>query len=94
MDNLKTRKKKYIEAGKLFQDIASNSNSPLSEWDTWGVMAVVAQQPAADVEEVRHGSYGDRDEKITFNCRECSECHLFVPVADWCPFCGAKMDLE
>ena len=62
--------------------------------------------PAADVEPVRHGrwiSWEDADNCIPSpNRHECSVCHDAAQVlvsniellSDFCPNCGAKMDLE
>ena len=62
--------------------------------------------PAADVEPVRHGrwiSWEDADNCIPSpNRHECSVCHDAAQVlanniallSNFCPNCGAKMDLE
>lgn len=60
--------------------------------------------PAADVEPVRHGRWIWHEESFDY---ECSDCHcrfdynktyeLFdhgFQFANYCPNCGAKMDLE
>lgn len=50
--------------------------------------------PTVDVQEIRHGSWKlDR-----FGNAWCSACHHcgsnYAEVSDYCPNCGAKMDLE
>lgn len=61
--------------------------------------------PAADVEPVRHGEWGriddDWDSLSTFQCSVCGEEWCFEIDEDlpslnynYCPNCGAKMDLE
>ena len=47
--------------------------------------------PAADVAPVRHGRW----KRYGKNLCECSECGEIVSVrSNYCPNCGAKMDLE
>lgn len=47
---------------------------------------------SADVQEVKHGKYGE-DYKISERiCRPCSNCTLYTPVGNFCINCGAKMD--
>lgn len=63
--------------------------------------------PAADVEPVRHGrwegvpnafvSVASKDGSYHGNATTCSACHEVNPNAyktNFCPICGAKMDLE
>ena len=66
----------------------------------------INRTPAADVEPVRHGrwiSWEDADNCIPSpNRHECSVCHDAAQVlvnkiellSNYCPNCGAKMDLE
>ena len=49
--------------------------------------------PAADVEPVAHGrKIGDGDIGVFYLCSLCGECLPYG--ANYCPNCGAKMDLE
>ena len=53
--------------------------------------------PAADVAPVRHGYWvkEKRDVLIHWHCSACKECYyLDMPNAEYCPHCGAKMDLK
>lgn len=63
---------------------------------------MIADEPAADVVEVVHGKWNiEIDEDIGILKHTCSECG-FVKFTDihvglnwnYCPNCGAKMDLE
>lgn len=69
------------------------------------VLKMVRDAPAADVEPVRHGEWGriddDWDSLSTFQCSVCGEEWCFEIDEDlpslnynYCPNCGAKMDLE
>ena len=52
---------------------------------------------AADVAPVRHGYWvkEKRDVLIHWHCSACKECfYLDKPNAEYCPHCGAKMDLK
>ena len=52
---------------------------------------------AADVAPVRHGYWVKeiRDVLIHWHCSACKECfYLDKPNAEYCPHCGAKMDLK
>ena len=51
----------------------------------------IENAPAADVAPVRHGRW----KRYGKNLGECSECGEIVSVRNnYCPNCGAKMDLE
>lgn len=56
---------------------------------------MVSQFPPADVAPVRHGRWIKRK---TWNFHVCSECSFETPpytsFMNYCPNCGAKMDLE
>lgn len=61
----------------------------------------IDQEPAADVVEVKHGKWIDRegpdeDLNVTDRCSVCwhSETHSQTVEVPYCWFCGAKMDLE
>lgn len=66
------------------------------------VESIIKEQPAADVEPVRHGRWIWHEEAFEY---ECPDCHcrfdydktyeLFdhgFQFANYCPYCGAKMD--
>lgn len=63
-------------------------------------LGVVSEQPATDVAEVRHGKW-ERKENSKVYWYACSVCNEEVPkneygddyFSDYCPSCGAKMDL-
>ena len=50
--------------------------------------------PAADVAPVRHGRWIMHDDEFGLTC-ECSACHIeTMGDGNYCPNCGAKMELE
>lgn len=90
---------KYIDADRLIKTINGRSTHLLNEWDTLGVLAAIDEQPAADVQEVKHGKWKYtgtvRDGIDEYDYYRCSVC--IIPEYEkhrFCPNCGAKMDLE
>lgn len=95
----------YIEREALLEAISKVGGSPLSEWDTAGVVSLVANQPAADVAPVARGHWErDRD---TIKCSECGfgmfpiryafrdgDCIPYSGVPNHCPDCGVRMEVE
>lgn len=92
----------YIDREALLEAISKIGGSPLSEWDTVGVVRLVANQPAADVAQVRQGHWVRVGDGTT-----CSECLAGMKRTDgiqtewvdlsmmlFCPKCGSKMDKE
>ena len=58
------------------------------------LIACVNSMPAADVAPVRHGRWIMHDDEFGLTC-ECSACHIeTMGDGDYCPNCGAKMELE
>ena len=82
--------KEYIEREKLndmLEDFCVNE----SFYDALQTI------PTADVAPVRHGYWvkEKRDVLIHWHCSACKECYyLDMPNAEYCPHCGAKMDLK
>ena len=96
----------YVEREALLKAISKVGGSPLSEWDTVGVVRLVANQPAADVAPVRRGKWiEDKNSFPGFNlannlCSECGECAGTWPKRlgprdkyAFCPWCGSKMEV-
>lgn len=95
---------KIREAGCT--DCGGSSGGICGFCDFENAVRLVNGLPAADVEPVRHGrwiSWEDADNCIPSpNRHECSVCHDAAQVlvnglellSDYCPNCGAKMDLE
>ena len=59
-------------------------------------MQCIENAPAVDAEPVRHGEWIYQDGEIML-CKTCSLCRcesFDLDGAEYCPYCGAKMDLE
>ena len=86
----------YIEREALLKAISKVRGSPLSEWDTVGVVRLVANQPAADVAPVRRGhwiKHGYACGEAEFECSHCHEIEWRANETDYCPNCGSKMEI-
>ena len=91
--------KEYIEREAL-QNKAFGENHPtfydgqdIADW----YEKCINETAAADVAPVRHGYWvkEKRDVLIHWHCSACKECfYLDKPNAEYCPHCGAKMDLK
>lgn len=89
----------YIDREALLEAISKIGGSPLSEWDTVGVVSLVANQPAADVAPVRRGQWKPAGFTFMGECVDCSECGYRIATClsrDWncCPMCTAKMEAD
>ena len=59
-------------------------------------------EPTADVQEVKHGRWIEKDSRYVhnFKCSVCNDVRFDIPTCmgkplfNFCPNCGAKMDLE
>lgn len=74
-------------------------NSDLSNREKIACLCTINAIPAADVAPVRHGKWVDKGYVCGETAWECSECHEIewrtsCSRLNYCPFCGAKMDLE
>ena len=83
----------YIDREALLKAISKVGGSPLSEWDTVGVVSLVANQPAADVAPVRRGKWGCYEPLSDgYRCSSCKLTHRNCTA--YCPNCGAKMEVQ
>ena len=89
--------RRYIDADKFAKDLAEQCCHKAV------VMSVLDRQPTADVEEVRHGEWIEKDDGWDGVFYTCSVCHCDWTTIDgtpfennmrYCPECGAKMDGE
>lgn len=97
----------YIERSKVLAAIQSRKSptrSPAQNEMLRTIRVDVNHIPAADVAQVRHGRWEhDHYENCTeqFEIVKCSNCGatayamaFYVKSGNYCPNCGAKMDLE
>lgn len=94
----------YIEREAAYKTIISEStDAHYPKWYADKILAI----PAADVAPVRHGRWDSipntymcvagKDGSYHGYATSCSACHEINPNAyktNYCPNCGAKMDLE
>ena len=84
---------RYIDVDKLKKDLKELPEQERIEY--MGIYAFINSQPAADVQEVKHG-------KWEHNYPICSNCEHVIAVDlshakefyHYCPNCGAKMGSE
>ena len=84
----------YIKKEDIEQKIQDGLNSLVFGHDAIEVLGMIYEMPSADVAPVRHGRR--KDNKCTA-CGEEAFCYGERPYhlrTDFCPMCGAKMDLE
>lgn len=89
----------YIEREALLEAISKIGGSPLSEWDTVGVVSLVVNQPAADVSPVRRGQWKPAGFTFMGKSMDCLECGYRIATSigrgwNYCPNCGAKMEVQ
>ena len=96
----------YIEKQTLQAKLNRKKAGPATKryTDGWNdailmVKSMIHSEKAADVAQVRHGRWVWHSEERGYLCSECgSGCLLNYESdwhkSDWCPHCGAKMDLE
>lgn len=87
----------YIEREALLKAISKVGGRPLIEWDTVGVVGLVANQPAAYVAPVKIGFWkisGVNPANNVIGNFKCSLCaRTSLEDSDYCPNCGAKMEV-
>lgn len=89
---------RYIDADatlKRFEEVHGNESELLNCYNADWVFSFIETQPAADVQEVRHGRW----ELIGKNVSKCTVCGCARNIRtqigwNFCPVCGAKIDLE
>ena len=91
--------KEYIDLEEAVATLKRNSLKCFNSYYKGYVNAIedLADIPATKVAPVRHGYWvkEKRDVLIHWHCSACKECfYLDKPNAEYCPHCGAKMDLK
>ena len=89
---------RYIDADatlKRFEEVHGNESELLNCYNADWVFSFIETQPTADVQEVRHGRW----ELIGKNVSKCTVCGCARNIRtqigwNFCPVCGAKIDLE
>ena len=89
----------YIKKEDIEQKIQDGLNNLVLGHDAIEVLGMIYEMPAADVAPVRHGRWIDVREKRLFGdhyflCSNCKSRNGSMISFNYCPNCGAKMDLE
>lgn len=86
----------FIKRGlPLLREMSLECNRALEAQGS-AIRDVINGLPAVDAEPVRHGEWIYQDGEIML-CKTCSLCRcesFDLDGAEYCPYCGAKMDLE
>ena len=85
---------RYIDADALKDYVNSISTHWLNEWDTLGVLAAIDKAKTVDVQKVKHGKWIPVDPTGFVGMQRCSECRKVFWKFNFCPNCGAKMDMK
>ena len=88
---------RYIDADLILPEMESKFDMQELYLPVHFQEFIVDEIPTADVAPVRHGQWvkEKRDVLIHWHCSACKECYfLEEPNAEYCPHCGAKMDLK
>ena len=86
----------YIKRKTALEDF-ERCNAENPNWTPQRVKTLLLRQPAADVAEVVHGRWiwneeGEIDWEQFYRCSNCGNKEYWE--SNFCPNCGAKMDLE
>ena len=86
----------YIKRKTALEDF-ERCNAENPNWTPQRVKTLLFRQPAADVAEVVHGRWiwneeGEIDWEQFYRCSNCGNKEYWE--SNFCPNCGAKMDLE
>ena len=86
----------YIRRKTALEDF-ERCNAETPNWTPQRVKTILLRQPAADVAEVVHGRWiwneeGEIDWEQFYRCSNCGDKEYWE--SNFCPNCGAKMDLE
>lgn len=87
----------YIEKGKLLdyvQDTYGGGNEDNTCIWYGDVIEMIRSEPAAEVAPVVRGKWIHNDEWWEFICIHCHKAIGDTKKYQYCPHCGAKMDLE
>lgn len=78
--------------GYTFDYIAKMAAEVVSMREELNSISIVSA-PTADVEEIRHAKWNEGEGEVHY----CSNCSMDALIdgylTDYCPWCGAKMDL-
>lgn len=92
---------RYIDAENLIDELSA-ACMPIYEKDITGILGdnssiadIINEQPAADVQEIKHGEW--REHNKIYICSQCGysfENEGYIAFFNYCPCCGSRMDGE
>ena len=86
---------KYIKKEDIEQKIQDGLNNLVLGHDAIEVLGMIYEMPDADVAQVRHGRWLPFHSTAAGDIQYCSACEIGCTwKPNYCPNCGAKMDLE
>lgn len=88
----------YIDRNALLEALSKTDPSHMEDY----YYNAIKDFPQADVMSVVHGRWIDLGDQMsaldkTLDIKMCSECHMCVVLEDfddYCPSCGARMDVK
>lgn len=89
--------KKYIDANPLIERFKKLETTSLFNKTIYAfIVTMLAEQPVANVQEVRHARWivGDWMSKKGKSRFKCDCCGAICKKSNYCPCCGARMDGE
>ena len=85
----------YIRKEDIEQKIQDGLNNLVLGHDAIEVLGMIYEMPVADVAPVRHGRWLPFHSTAAGDIQYCSACEIGCTwKPNYCPNCGAKMDLE
>lgn len=93
---------KYIDADDLINELLA-ACMPIYEKGITGILGdnssiadIINEQPTADVQEVKHGTWENTNTPNQLRCSNCKIIHFIAQYPhgeiNYCPNCGARMD--
>jgi hypothetical protein len=92
---------RYIDAEKLKCSIDSETDS-IFDWDMtieelyYNLCKLVDDEPTADVQEVKRGTWENTNTPNQLRCNNCEIIHFIAQYPhgeiNYCPNCGTRMD--
>lgn len=85
---------KYIDAEAVKRMVSLTALHGLITDTEQGLLDLIDEIPAADVEPVRHGRWIIKPDGYYPYCSECKQEPAGGIMTDYCPHCGVHMDEE
>lgn len=83
----------YIDREKMLkylEETNTDNDWVVGQYNADWIYSFIESQPTADVVEVKHGEWEEREYGMFFACSNC-EYLVEYQLTNYCPHCGAKM---